>query len=78
MRVIKETMAKDIRISVFEWNQKYLIKFEWGPLEQTYKVDLWDVPDLEAFMLTVVEKNIINEVEIRFSEMNKMRAKFFS
>ena len=77
MRVIKETFVKDIRISVFEWNQKYLIKFEWGALEQTYKIDIWDAPDLEPLLLKIVEKNVISEVETRFSEMNKTRKNFF-
>ncbi|EKB50396.1 hypothetical protein [Cecembia lonarensis] len=52
MRVVREFTVDDIRVSIFNWNNKYLIKFETGPLEQTFKVpemDILDEMDLEGF-----------------------------
>lgn len=47
MRVIREFMHGDIRISVFNWNNKYLVKLERGRMEQTFKVQEYDVPGEE-------------------------------
>lgn len=52
MRVVKEFTKEEVRISVFSWNNKYLIKFEFGPMEQTFKIpetDIFEESDLEAF-----------------------------
>ncbi len=42
MRVIRELMFEDIRVSVFHMNGKYLLKFEQHQLEQTYKLSELD------------------------------------
>lgn len=52
MRVVKEFSKQDIRISIFNWNNKYILKFEFGPMEQTYKIpemDVYEENDLERF-----------------------------
>ena len=50
MRVVAEIAHPQAHISIFSFNQKYLIKIERGPLEQTYKISQLDylVPDLET------------------------------
>ncbi|MCH7398425.1 hypothetical protein MM236_10515 [Belliella sp. DSM 107340] len=70
MRVVKEFVKDDIRISVFSWNNKYLIKFELGALEQTFKVSEMDVleeKDLETFY----EGLFFESVKNRFKEMGE-------
>ncbi|QDH79652.1 hypothetical protein FKX85_11640 [Echinicola soli] len=70
MRVLKEFTKKDIRISVFSWNGKYLIKYEQGMIEQTYKVSELDVleeKDLEVFF----EEVFLDEINKRFEEMHQ-------
>ncbi|WP_194774450.1 hypothetical protein [Pararhodonellum marinum] len=70
MRVVKEIFVEDIRVSIFAWNNKYLIKFETGPLEQTYKVseiDILDEVDLETFF----SGDFLNNVKKRFKEMGQ-------
>lgn len=52
MRVVREFTKEDVRVSVFSWNNKYLIKFELGPMEQTFKIpetDILEEQELEAF-----------------------------
>ncbi|MCC5935645.1 MAG: hypothetical protein JJU34_00045 [Lunatimonas sp.] len=69
MRVVKELMKEGIRISVFSWNNKYLLKFELGMVEQTFKVsesDLLDEQSLEAFL----EGMFWESVKKRFEEMH--------
>ncbi|MFT4855127.1 MAG: hypothetical protein ACI9UV_001211 [Algoriphagus sp.] len=68
MRVVKEFIQEEIRISVFSWNNKYILKYELGPMEQTFKVSEMDVleeSDLESFW----SGEFFDQVKIRFTEM---------
>lgn len=70
MRIHKELKRGDIKISVFIWNNKYLLKFEQGLVEQTFKInesDILEENDLECFF----SGNFLSEVEKRFEEMHK-------
>lgn len=70
MRVVKEFVKDEVRVSVFSWNNKYLIKFELGPLEQTFKLSEMDVleeSELEAFW----SGDFFSAVVGRFEEMGK-------
>ena len=46
MRIIDTIAHPQLRISIFSMNDKYLIKFEAGPYEQTFKVDHDEVEGL--------------------------------
>jgi len=74
MRVVKEFVQEEIRISVFSWNNKYILKYELGPMEQTFKISEMDVleeSDLESFW----SGEFFDRVKIRFTEMgNSFRA----
>ncbi|WP_296699587.1 hypothetical protein [Algoriphagus sp.] len=70
MRVVKEFTQEEIRISVFSWNNKYIIKFEMGPMEQTFKaseMDILEENDLEIFW----KGEFFEKVKQRFQEMGK-------
>lgn len=70
MRVVREFSIEGVRVSVFNWNNKYLIKFELGPLEQTYKVsemDILEESDLDNFC----KGQFFDEVLVRFKEMEQ-------
>lgn len=70
MRVVKEFSKQDIRISIFNWNNKYILKFEFGPMEQTYKIpemDVYEENDLEGFCEGMFFEGVIS----RFQEMGK-------
>lgn len=43
MHFIKEVPHPNMRISLFEWNSKYILKFETPQLEQSYKFSVLDV-----------------------------------
>lgn len=43
MHFIKEIAHPNMRISLFEWNSKYILKFETPQLEQSYKFSVLDV-----------------------------------
>lgn len=66
MRIIAELPHPDCKISIFNMNQKYIVKFEQGTLEQSYKLSELDITGGgvneifqmldEAFIATVVER----------------------
>lgn len=66
MRIIAELPHPEFKITLFNMNQKYIVKFEQGQLEQSYKLseldlsggganEIFQILD-EAFMHTVVER----------------------
>jgi hypothetical protein len=70
MRVVKELVQEEIRVSIFSWNNKYILKFELGPMEQTFKLSETDVleeSELDAFL----EGDFFEKVKTRFDEMGK-------
>lgn len=70
MRVVKEFVQEEIRVSVFSWNNKYILKYELGPMEQTFKIselDILEESDLESFW----NGEFFEKVKLRFQEMGK-------
>ncbi|WP_026950124.1 hypothetical protein [Algoriphagus mannitolivorans] len=68
MRVVKELVREEIRVSIFSWNNKYILKFELGPMEQTFKLNEMDIleeEDLEVFL----SGDFFEKVKNRFEEM---------
>lgn len=76
MRVIKEITKPNYRITVFNWNGKYLIKFEQGDLEQTFKISEFDVAD-EDDIYALLTDDFNNEVIKNFRSMNDILNKHF-
>ena len=70
MRIIDTIEHPSLRISIFEMNQKYIVKFELGALEQSFKFSELDIINLAILKADVVEK-IIPNVLLRFEEMQK-------
>lgn len=70
MRVVKEFSKEGIRVSVFSWNNKYLLKFEMGPMEQTFKIPETDVLE-ESDLGTFYEGEFFDRVVVRFKEMGE-------
>ncbi|MEQ8575321.1 MAG: hypothetical protein RLN97_10315 [Fulvivirga sp.] len=76
MRVIKEINKPNYRITVFNWNGKYLIKFEQGDLEQTFKISEFDVAN-EDDIYALLTDDFNNEVVKNFRSMNDIINKHF-
>jgi hypothetical protein len=50
MRYIKDIAGTRFKISIYHWNNKYIIKMESGMYEQTYKIDEYEVGNVEEMM----------------------------
>lgn len=71
MRIVRELEKEGIRISVFSWNNKYLLKFEDGMIEQTFKVNEFDL-DSEKEIDFFLEGGFWEMIKKRSDEMNQM------
>lgn len=68
MRVVENIPHPSMAISIFQMNDKYIVKFEAGPMEQAFKFWLEDVKGLDGLKL-VVNAEFIEKVRLRFNEM---------
>jgi hypothetical protein len=70
MRIVGEIPHDVCKITLFSWNNRYLIKLEYGLLEQTYKVNQFDIAS-EADLYQIVNESFIHAALDRFREMDK-------
>ncbi len=70
MRLVAQIPHPACRISILSWNAKYLLKFEMGQLEQTFKVDEGDAGDLESFK-NKISPQFINAVLTTFQQLDE-------
>jgi hypothetical protein len=70
MRVIGEIPHSEVKITVFGWNEKYLIKFETPWAEQTFKVKEIDLTS-EQDVYEMVNEAFIQKTLARFEGMHR-------
>ncbi len=68
MRVVKEMNHEACKITIFAWNNKYLIKLERGFIEQTFKVPEMDVNGDEDIQ-KLLQGLFMDKALARFEEM---------
>jgi hypothetical protein len=69
MRILAELPHPDCKISIFGMNQKFIIKFEQGALEQSYKLAETDVVGGVNGIFELLDETFINHVLAQFSTM---------
>ena len=72
MRIVKESTINDIRITVFSWNNKYLVKYEQGFIEQTYKINELDMESEEELSVFFTEA-FLEKIQKKMDEMHQLR-----
>ena len=68
MRIVKEIPLADLKVTIFNWNNKYLVKLEQGLLEQTFKIPETEISsekDLDALLTD----DFLNKARQRFKDM---------
>lgn len=68
MRIIGNIPHPKITISIFSMNDKYQVKFEAGPMEQTFKLMHDEVNGVEGIR-KLVDEEFLQKVMDRFNEM---------
>jgi hypothetical protein len=71
MRIIAELPHPEFKISIFNMNQKFIIKIEQGMLEQSYKISEMDLTDGVNSVFEILDEAFLKTVAIRFAEMRK-------
>lgn len=68
MRIIDTIPHESMTISIFQMNDKYQVKFEAGPMEQTFKFFAEEVKSLED-LKSKINNEFIETTRKRFNEM---------
>jgi len=68
MRIIDSIPHPSMTISIFQINEKFIVKFEAGPMEQAFKFENADVKGLENLKKRITSE-FIEEVRKRFNDM---------
>ena len=70
MRVVGEIPHPECKITIFNWNNKYIVKLEVGPFEQTFKISESDVGS-EDDLRKIVDNDFIQQAMARFADMSR-------
>jgi hypothetical protein len=70
MRIVGEIPHPECKVTIFSWNNRYLIKLELGMFEQTFKINQFDVTD-EKELFEIIDDSFIQEGIKRFDTMQK-------
>ncbi|HEX8040087.1 MAG TPA: hypothetical protein VF490_13090 [Chryseosolibacter sp.] len=70
MRVVREITHPEFKITIFSWNNRYLIKLEQGFLEQTFKVSEFDLSGEEE-LLSLLDAEFLHQASLRFQDMGQ-------
>ena len=68
MRIVDSIPHPSITISIFEMNDKYLVKFEAAMMEQVFKYTKEEASNLDKLKLLITPE-FIEKVRERFNEM---------
>lgn len=74
MRVVGEIPHPELKITLFHWNNRYLVKLEAGLFEQTFKVNESDVISDEELKKTI-DAEFLEQALLTF---NQMAASFYA
>ena len=68
MRVVGRIPHPGISITLFEYNEKFTIKMEAGPMEQSYKIPTESVGSVDN-LKSIVDEQFLNECLEHFNAM---------
>lgn len=71
MRTLAELPHPDFKITIFTMNQKFIIKFEQGGLEQTYKIAESDISDGVNGVFQLIDDEFTQVINEAFEQMRK-------
>lgn len=73
MRIIGEIQHPQCKVTLYHWNNRYLIKLEKHGLEQTFKVDQFELASDKDLQL-IVDEMFIQKALLRFDDMERSMA----
>lgn len=76
MRIVEEIPHPQFKITIFSWNEKYIVKIEIGQFEQVFKIREDDVMGIDDIKL-MLNNDFLSKVMNRFVEMRSDFAESF-
>lgn len=71
MRTVAELPHPDFKITLFNMNQKFIVKFEQGNLEQNYKISELDLTDGANSVFEMLDDEFFKAVNSQFQAMRE-------
>jgi len=71
MRVVAEYPDKICKVTIYSWNNKYLVKLEKDGLEQTFKVNELDLTGDDDIKNLIENELFMEKAVERFKEMRE-------
>jgi uncharacterized protein YlzI (FlbEa/FlbD family) len=68
MRVLETIPHPSITITIFQMNDKFIVKFEAGPMEQVFKFNQVEVKGLDG-LKRIINADFIEKTRHRFNDM---------
>ena len=68
MRIIDSIPHESMTISIFQMNDKYMVKFEAGPMEQIFKFQVTEMNSVEN-LKKKISSEFIETTRRRFNDM---------
>jgi len=68
MRVIDSIPHESMTISIFQFNDKFVVRFEAGPMEQSFKFLISGIGSVEK-LKELINVSFIEDTRKRFNEM---------
>jgi hypothetical protein len=68
MRIIDSIPHESMTISIFQMNDKYMVKFEAGPMEQTFKFLIEEMKSVDG-LKSKINSEFIEATRKRFNDM---------
>lgn len=62
MHFIKEIPCEEVKILLYEWNSKYILKYELGNFEQTIKLSILDFTSQKEMEELATSSSIIQQI----------------
>ena len=72
MHFLKELECDRLKVLLYEWNSKYIVKYETSSMEQTIKFSILDFTSEKEIEELVTSPSIINQIIINMHELSKI------
>ena len=70
MRYLKDIPNKHYKVGLYQWNGKYIVKFEAGGMyEQTYKIDETEFESTDE-LESILDEEFVKTISERFRQMH--------
>jgi len=70
MRTVFEIPHSVYKITVFVWNEKYLLEIENGPFKQTFKIPLENISSEEK-VKEIIDEKFLEGLDEQFQQMHE-------